>query len=264
MLTYFPVPYDDELLYSCVARYGCHTGQAQNQKAVVRDVWGTDSAVAIPDLPSHLHDFSDNVGQVWQISINELIAQFTLAPLYFPFLSVQQTREIICSMGSKEGGKIHTRAGIVASRVPIPTRFRYCPQCLEEQSTELGEPYWRRMHQLPVIDVCIDHHCKLEDSAVPFHPKQKHHYHAAIHECHSLQTRRVDLTETEQRVIEYHQELLDASLLEGLGTNRWTLYYQQLAEGCGFTNKSRVQHERIHQILKQAWKGALLEPFCQK
>ena len=54
MLPYFPVPYEDELLYSCIARYGCHTGQAQNQKAVVRDVWGTDSAVAIPDLPSHL------------------------------------------------------------------------------------------------------------------------------------------------------------------------------------------------------------------
>lgn len=80
MLPYFPVPYEDELLYSCIARYGCHTGQAQNQKAVIRDVWGTDSAVAIPDLPSHLQDFIDNVGAVWQTSINELIAQFTLAP----------------------------------------------------------------------------------------------------------------------------------------------------------------------------------------
>ncbi|EHK3106886.1 hypothetical protein MX201_002518 [Salmonella enterica] len=57
MLTYFPVPYEDELLYSCIARYGYHTGQAHNQKAVVRDFWGTDSAVAIPDLPSHLQDF---------------------------------------------------------------------------------------------------------------------------------------------------------------------------------------------------------------
>lgn len=86
MLPYFPVPYEDELLYSCIARYGCHTGQAQNQKAVIRDVWGTDSAVAIPDLPSHLQDFIDNVGAVWQTSINELIAQFTLAPPVFPIL----------------------------------------------------------------------------------------------------------------------------------------------------------------------------------
>ena len=40
MLTYFPVPYEDELLYSCVARYALHTGQADNQKAVIRDIFG--------------------------------------------------------------------------------------------------------------------------------------------------------------------------------------------------------------------------------
>ncbi|MCG6359390.1 TnsD family transposase [Vibrio fluvialis] len=261
MLPYFPVPYKDELLYSCIARYGCHTGQAQNQKAVVRDVWGTDTAVAIPDLPSHLQDFIDNVGAVWQTSINELIAQFTLAPLYFPFLSAQQTRDVIFSMGSKDGGKIHSRVGIVASCVPIPAYFRYCPQCFEEQLAELGEPYWRRMHQLPGIDVCIVHRCKLEDTAVHFHPKEKHHYHAAIIECHSCQTRDIDLTQSEQRVIEYHQELLDVRVLEGFGVNRWTLYYQQLAKELGFTHKSRVQHQDIHQSLKQAWENSFLEPF---
>ncbi len=261
MLTYFPVPYEDELLYSCIARYGCHTGQTQNQKAVVRDVWGIDSAVAIPDLPSHLQDFIDNVGAIWQININTLIAQFTLAPLYFPFLSAQQTREVISSMGSEDGGKIHARAGIVASRVPIPAHFRYCPQCLQEQLVKLGEPYWKRMHQLPGIDVCIEHCCKLEDTAVPFHPKEKHHYHAAIIECHSRQKRGVDLTRSEQRVIEYHQELLNISSLDGLGVNRWSLYYQQLAKDLGFTHKSRVQHQYIHQSLKQAWKNSFLDPF---
>ena len=56
-------------------------------------------------------------------------------------------------MGSEDGGKIHARAGIVASRVPIPAHFRYCPQCLQEQLVKLGEPYWKRMHQLPGICV---------------------------------------------------------------------------------------------------------------
>lgn len=261
MLTYFPVPYEDELLYSCIARYGCHTGQAHNQKAVVRDVWGADSAVAIPDLPSHLQDFINNAGAVWQISIKELIAQFTLAPLYFPFLSAHQTRGVISSMGSEDGGGIHARVGIVASRVPIPVYFRYCPQCFEEQLVELGEPYWRRMHQLPGIDVCIDHRCKLEDTIVPFHPKEKHHYHAAIIECHSRQTLGVDLTYSEQRLIKYHKELLKISCLEGLGANRWSLYYQQLAKDLGVTHKSRVQHQDIHQSLKQVWTNSFLEPF---
>lgn len=81
----------------------------------------------------------------------------------------------------------------MVSRVPIPAHFRYCPQCPQEQLVKLGEPYWKRMHQLPGIDVCIEHCCKLEDTAVPFHPKEKHHYHAAITECHSRQKRGVDI-----------------------------------------------------------------------
>lgn len=54
MLAYFPVPYEDELLYSVIARYAVHTGQLENRKAVLRDIFGKHTAVAIPDLPSHL------------------------------------------------------------------------------------------------------------------------------------------------------------------------------------------------------------------
>ena len=244
-----------------MARYACHTGQASNQKAVVRDVFGIGTAVAVPDLPSHLLDFVKNAEAVWQIRVNELIAQFTLAPLYFPFLSAQQVKKIISSMGSTEGGKIHARVGIVASRVPIPTYFRYCPRCLEEQITELGEPYWMRMHQLPGINVCIEHNCKLEDTSLYFHPKEKHHFRAAIFECNACNTRFVDINQSERRVIEYHKELLNSPILEGLGANRWTLYYQKLAKDLGFTKKSRVQHHEILQRLKEVWKNSSFEPF---
>ena len=61
MLAYFPVAYSDELLYSMIARYVLHTGQSENQKAVLRDVFGTETAVAIPDLPSHLNQFRSRV-----------------------------------------------------------------------------------------------------------------------------------------------------------------------------------------------------------
>jgi len=117
------------------------------------------------------------------------------------------------------------------------------------------------MHQLPGINVCIDHNCKLEEAAIPFHPKQKHHYHAAIMECHSCQTKQIDVKPSERQVIEYHKELLSAPMLEGLGANRWTLYYQQLAKELGVTNKRRVEHQEIYLLLKQVWKNSLFEPF---
>ena len=54
---------------------------------------------------------------------------------------------------------------------------------------------------------------------------------------------------------------ISVTFLEGFGANRWTLYYQQLAQDLGFTRKSRVQHQDVHHSLKQAWKNSLLEPF---
>ena len=117
MLGYFPVPYQDELLYSMVARYAQHTGLAGNQKAIVREVFSSSTAVAVPDLPSHLNSLVNNIQFVWPTTVMELINSFTLAPIYLPFLSQQQAMKTILSMRSDSGGDIHTRSGIAASAV---------------------------------------------------------------------------------------------------------------------------------------------------
>ena len=220
-----------------------------------------DSAVAIPDLPSHLLAFTKNVRPVWKISLNELISKFTLAPLYFPFLSAEQVQQIRLSMGTNEGGKIHVRAGIVASRIPILTYFRYCPSCFQEQIKEFGEPYWMRMHQFSGVGVCLKHSCRLEETAAYFHPKEKHRFYAAISECSTCQTQHVDIKQPERRVVEYHKELMATPVMEGYGPRRWTLYYQELAKDLGFMHKSRVQHQEIFRCLRQVWSGSSLEPF---
>ena len=264
MLTYFPVPYEDELLYSCVARYALHTGQADNQKAVIRDIFGIGTAVAIPDIPSHLQDLSRNVSRVWKTNVNQLIAEFTLAPLYFPFLSEMQVRQTISSMASKEGGKIHTRMGLVASSIQPPTYFRFCPKCLEEQKRILGECYWLRKHQLPSIDVCIKHNCKLENSNVYFHPKQKHHFHSAIKECQPCTAQAIEVNKDERRLIEFHEQLLMNPILQGFGPNRWSLFYQCLAKDLGFVHKSRVQHHDIRLFLQQKWNNSRFNVYLDE
>jgi len=131
MLGYFPVPYQDELLYSMVARYAQHTGLIGNQKSIVREVFSSPTAVAVPDLPSHLSSLVNNLQLVWPTSVEELIKSFTLAPVYLPFLSQQQASKTISSMRSDSGGDIHTRSGIAASAIKQQKYFRYCPQCLK-------------------------------------------------------------------------------------------------------------------------------------
>ncbi len=261
MLGYFPVPYNDELLYSCIARYAQHTGQENNQKAVIRDVFATQTAVAIPDLPSHLNNLVQNLSSIWSTNVNGLIGKHTLAPIYLPFLSESQADKVCHSMASEAGGNIHTRTGISASSVKQPDFFRYCPKCAKEQLSELGEMYWSRIHQLPGLESCVRHSCALEVSSVNFHPREKHFFHSASLECEAGSGSKAAINSQERKLCGMYAELLEKPYLEGLGPNRWMLFYRNLANELGFIKKSRVQHRDIYYYLQQKWNGSSFEKY---
>ncbi|MGH1461873.1 MAG: TnsD family Tn7-like transposition protein [Neptuniibacter sp.] len=259
MLGYFPVPYKDELLYSLIARYALHMGLSDNQKAVVREVFTSSTAVAVPDMPSHLNALAQNLKFVWPISVSEFIGSYTLAPIYLPFLTQTQARKIVHSMRSESGGNIHTRAGIAASSVKQQENFRYCPECIKEQQAELGECYWQRAHQLPGVEFCVSHSCSLKYSTVQFHPKEKHLFVSATASQLDTSRRQIELSDIEKTLHNRYVELLQASQLEGFGLNRWTLFYRNLAFELGLVNRSRVKHKEILLLLKKAWAGTEFE-----
>lgn len=264
MLGYFPAPYEDELLYSMIARYALHTGQSSNQKAVIREVFSSSTAVAIPDLPSHLDALAHNLQLVWPTNVKDLISSFTLAPIYLPFLSQGQTGKVTRSMHSDIGGRIHTRSGIVASTIKQLAFFRYCPGCIKEQELEYGEIYWRRSHQLPGLEFCKRHSCLLEDSTVDYHSKEKHHFIAAASTRVDATAKYLELSYLEKQLYDSYVELLQTGYLSGLGVNRWTLFYRNLAKDLGFLHKSRVQHREIFQLIRNKWAGSTFERYFQE
>ncbi len=261
MLSYFPVAYSDELLYSMIARYAIHTGQTENQKGVLRDVFGVESAIAIPDLPSHLGLLSTRVNHVWQITEDELIKLYTLAPIYLPFLSPEQATLVVTSMYSNQGGNIHTRCGLSASGVHQTKYFRFCPLCAKEQYETLGEPYWQRSHQISGIDVCYHHQCRLVSSKLQFHPQEKHLFQSAYKECADKIVEPVSLTEIEGRLIRLFQELLELHVITGNSTQQWTEFYQKLATESGFKHGCRIDHRAIRQHMNYGWKPTNLDLF---
>jgi len=261
MLGYFPAPYKDELLYSMIARYALHAGLSHNQRAVVREVFSSSSAVAIPDLPSHLEAFSYNLQLVWPISVKNLISDFTLAPIYLSFLSQRQSSKIMRSMRSDIGGNIHTRSGIAASAIKQLVFFRYCPDCIKEQESECGEAYWRRSHQLPGLEFCKHHNCRLEDSPTHYYAREKHHFVAAVSSATISTAKYIELSDLEKNLYDRYVELLQARRVSGVGFHRWTLFYQNLAKELGFTNKSRVQHKDIYQLVRDKWAGSTFEHY---
>ena len=261
MLGYFPVPYEDELLYSVVARYALHTGLKGNQKTVIREVFSSSTATAVPDLPSHIDALVQNLQQVWQISAVDLIRDYTFAPIYLPFLSENQAKTTLASMRSNSGGSIHTRTGIAASSVKQPVYFRYCPECIKEQKDQDGEQYWVRVHQLPGLQFCLHHQCQLECSDFHFHVREKHLFVAASDIQEAKSTTPWAVRESEAIFYALYTELSRSKLIEGLGFNRWSLFYRALALKLGLMQGTRVKHLEIHQILQNAWRGTSYEQF---
>ncbi|MEQ1622533.1 MAG: TnsD family Tn7-like transposition protein [Methylococcales bacterium] len=264
MLGYFPVPYGDELLYSIVGRHALHTGLGSNQKAVIREVFSSSTAAAIPDLPSHLDALVHNLQLVWPINVEDLIASFTLASIYLPFLSQDQAAKVIRSMRSDIGGSIHTRSGIAASTIKQSAFFRYCPECIKEQVSECGEAYWRRSHQLPGLAFCKGHSCILENSPIYFRTREKHHFVATASSRVDSTAKYLELSDLDLSLHDSYIELLQSRHLSGLGAHRWTLFYRNLANDLGLMHKSRVQHKEIYQLVKHKWDGSTFECHFQE
>ena len=43
--------------------------------------------------------------------------------------------------------------------------MRYCPLCAAADREQHGETYWHRKHQLPGVEICMEHRCRLENSS---------------------------------------------------------------------------------------------------
>ena len=166
-------------------------------------------------------------------------------------------------MCSDSGGAIHTRSNIAASAIKQQEYFRYCPECMKDQRSKFGEYYWRRIHQLPGLGFCKRHSCLLECSTIHFHLKEKHLFIAANESKLNADIRHIELKDIERALHDRYEQLLQASQSKGLGFNRWTLFYRNLAAELGLVKKSRVCHQEIHRLLKKAWAGTVFEDQFQ-
>lgn len=87
---------------------------------------------------------------------------------------------------------------------------------MEADRHKHGEAYWHRIHQVPGVDVCPNHHTKIEDSIVSLKHKDPRKYIVAENAIQPTVSWRVDDHDQDQR------ELLNIAtdstwLLESLG-----------------------------------------------
>ncbi|UZQ52428.1 TnsD family transposase [Clostridium kluyveri] len=183
MMTFFPIPYEDELLYSILARYRIYSGNI-SLKSTLDDVFGNRNVAAVMDLPSHIDKIIVNMPMGSKYSSEELIEKYTLYPFYTAFLPPESAEKIKEYMIGDKGGSIYNKVGLMASSISLNQYFKFCPQCIKEDMKRYGELYWHRVHQVPGVLVCPRHKNPLYDSQVPVRGFNKHEYiNASLDAC---------------------------------------------------------------------------------
>lgn len=173
MLSHFPTPRPDELLYSILGRYH-NWSRNKSYSNTIEDVFGKNKLAAVVDFPIGLKNLCGQLSLGTSITPERLIQNNTLFPLFRPFLSKERVRRIerCLIMGGREGNKVHASIGIGRSNQLFSNFLRYCPVCYKTDIENFGEAFWHRSHQIDAVKLCALHSVHLIESNVPFRDRE--------------------------------------------------------------------------------------------
>lgn len=164
MLGCFPYFYPDELVYSACGRYIDRMGFT-NSQFLINEMFDHHRAIAIVDLPCHLTAFVSTLPPGHKYNVNYLIDNHTLLPFYEPFLPDERVDQVRRGM-SEHDHKIASYVGAITSDISANKWLRFCPKCVVQDRYRFGECYWHRLHQVPGVEICLEHLAYLQDSSV--------------------------------------------------------------------------------------------------
>ncbi len=161
MIGYFPKIYDDELIYSWIARYLVHSGYTSAADAY-QDLYFNKNLRPSVELMNNLIDDAKSV-MTKQMSLEELIHKHTLFPEYGRFIDPVRRERLIKEADFTKGNWINN--------LMIPASLgerclKYCPLCAKEDRDQYGETYWHRKHQIIGVKICVRHGIYLQDSDI--------------------------------------------------------------------------------------------------
>ena len=160
MISYFPQIYEDELLYSVLARFHIHSGYLffENTKDALFTNKETTPIIEFINMlkPDVVDALTKNM------SMEDVILKHTMFPYYARFYSDEKKRNAINSLINMESD-----IGKTVSKKYNKRYLRYCPLCAKEDRESKGEAIWYRKHQIVGVSVCPVHGCVLVESNIP-------------------------------------------------------------------------------------------------
>ena len=161
MIGYFPELYEDELIYSWIARYLVHSGYT-SAADTYQDLYFNKNLRPSVELMNNTLDDAKTVMTKY-MSMEDLIHKHTLFPEYGRFIDPAKREKLVSEADFSRGNWINS--------LMIPTSIgerylKYCPLCVKEDRDSHGEAFWHRKHQIIGIKICTKHKVYLQDSDV--------------------------------------------------------------------------------------------------
>ncbi|MBP0594979.1 TniQ family protein [Paraburkholderia sp. LEh10] len=164
-----PIPYEDELLYSVIARYLDQTF-TKSPAFILNQLFGCSSRRS-PELICGLGEFARQTDLSWRLSPLEIAQNYTSLPYFSSYANPEriQTAYAAITRGETISGLLKMLC-VRNGTVPGPSSLRFCRQCAEQDLADGPESYWRRAHQLPGVFICLKHIEMLCNSRIPTRP----------------------------------------------------------------------------------------------
>lgn len=259
MIFQFPVPHDDELLVSILARFISRQG-IREDKVALHLLFGSRNIVPSSLLQGHLSDLSRQVGYLWPTTPNEILEKHSILPVFKPFVEPDRYAAICSDLAIDSKSHSMLKTGINASALVFPTYYRYCPICLRKDINQFAYSYWRRQFQLPGVCVCLQHHCTLVDSHFELKPSRRH----TFIEASSLSTMsRLSAAEVCEKpmLVELARNIdrLFHQTFPYISPDQWTAFYDARLREVGLKSSNWVEHYQIESQFSQYWGGEFLK-----
>ena len=241
MINYFPKIYDHELFYSIYSRLKQDIGVQSNQpfKEIVFKRPNEYIEIFYVNEPSDtLRSFMSK-----RYIIDDLYYNHTMFFYWSLFLNESDKKDALQKLISNDKSFIE--------HIPPRPKYKYqkiflkyCPLCAKENREKYHETYWNTLHQIPDINVCLIHGCKLKDSSVNVNNSRIINFHTAencINDDYSYDIGTIGEINTAKYL--YQLIIRKQSLKNGI--TMFDVFYKKLIQKRYMNQLSWLQHKTV-------------------
>lgn len=161
MIKVLPNIYPDESFHSYLCRLFSHIGFT-NYSDLAKEIFKRPAEYISYNFINILSGQFKNELEKY-IPLEDIVLNHTLAKFYLRFQPKEKRRDLFQRLVANEESAYKL--------LPIPLRkdeyyLRYCPGCVKADRSKYGEAYFHIEHQIPNVNHCIDHNCKLVNTVI--------------------------------------------------------------------------------------------------